>query len=157
MWDRPFCQLTCQSISCKVCWQKGVSHNFEIFEIRLFSIIRISNLNFSNILKITNYLFTEINTSEKWLISIFCLSLLTKSCIPHKKFIMHFILTTDALLGLKNHSKKLLFLDIFWLNDFLWRYRYGSIIVYKKQNNYWPFCISIRRHLIKKCLGTKVF
>ena len=33
-----------------------------------------------------------------------------------KKFIMHFILTTDTLLGLKNHFKKLLFFEIFLLN-----------------------------------------
>ena len=59
--------------------------------------------------------------------------MLTKRCIPQKKFIMHFILTTDALLGLKNHSKKLLFIDIFWLNASLWRYRYGSMIILNKK------------------------
>ena len=37
-----------------VFWQKGVSHNFEKIEIMSFCDIRMTNLNFSHILKIIN-------------------------------------------------------------------------------------------------------
>ena len=54
-------------------------------------------------------------------------------------FIRYFTLTTATWLGVKYHSKKLLFLYFFWIKASLWRYREWVIIIFINKYN---FCSS---------------